>query len=182
MHNFSKVEERLIRLIRELAPVYERTLFSRFWKSKKAEAERALSRLISIGFIHRIGTGKRGHPFRIIFNAAFPADRCPLCYHSTPVYERGSIEIAEEKERLQEAKEAKPRRGWTVEDVADFLFDRPNQSATIRSLYRRIHAERHPEEWLALAEAVVNAKRADGSSRFIVTKGSIALNQTAVIS
>jgi hypothetical protein len=76
---------RMIRVLQEITPgsfVYETRIYRRF-SSKRTEREirDVLIEFLEMGYIHRLGTGRRGDPFKIILSTAWPHNRCPLCNH-----------------------------------------------------------------------------------------------------
>jgi hypothetical protein len=76
---------RMIRVLQEIKPgsyIYETRIYSRF-TSKRTEREirEVLDEFLSKGYIYRLGTGKRGSPFKIVLSKAWPHNRCPFCGH-----------------------------------------------------------------------------------------------------
>ena len=76
---------RLVRILQEIPPggfIYETRIYKRFSsKRTKQEIADVLAEFLSKGFIHRLGTGRRGDACRIILSKAWPYNRCPLCNH-----------------------------------------------------------------------------------------------------
>lgn len=78
------VRERLIRKLSVVTArgfVFERELLRLFTSSDHSKVVEQLSSLISEGYAHRLGTGRRGDPHRIVLSATWPFNKCPLCGH-----------------------------------------------------------------------------------------------------
>jgi hypothetical protein len=76
---------RMIRVLQEIPPggfIYETRIYKRFSsKRTKQEIADVLAEFLSKGYIHRLGTGRRGDACRIILSSTWPHNRCPLCNH-----------------------------------------------------------------------------------------------------
>lgn len=73
------VRERVIRLIKERAPVTRRSLERAFATSTRETAKQVISDLIGDNWVAVVGTGRRGSPEKIVLSGGWPAERCPLC-------------------------------------------------------------------------------------------------------
>jgi hypothetical protein len=74
------VKERLIRMIQSSPkPPHYRNLIQSFDKSRRAQAIVELSFLLSAGYIHMLGTGRRGQPHRVVISGTWPFNKCPMC-------------------------------------------------------------------------------------------------------
>lgn len=79
------VKHRLIRLIQEhgAQAILRRDLIRAFDISRRADAEKELSSLISVGYVNALGLGHRGSPARVIISPTWPFNICPLCGQNT---------------------------------------------------------------------------------------------------
>ena len=95
MPNSAVIRERVIRLIREHAPVPRYTLEQMFATSTRRLAKQVISDLISENYIALTGLGRRGNPITIQISAAFPEYHCPLCGRAG--YQPKSITLPEDR-------------------------------------------------------------------------------------
>jgi len=79
MPNKQVVRTRVIRLIREHAPIPRYTLEQMFATSTRPIAKQIISDLIFENYIALTGLGKRGSPSTIVLSAGFPEHKCALC-------------------------------------------------------------------------------------------------------
>ena len=80
----SKIRERIIRMLwNESGLVTLRHLEQSFDKSRRRAALDEISLLVSEGVLHRIGSGRRGDPFKLLLSRTYPFKVfCPLCKQS----------------------------------------------------------------------------------------------------
>ena len=79
------IRERLIRKLKSMGSqgyLFERTLLRQLGGRERPQIAEELSSLLSEGFVHRLGTGRRGDPFRLILSGTWPFNKCPLCGHT----------------------------------------------------------------------------------------------------
>lgn len=77
------VKDRLIRMFQETdKPLAHRNIVRAFDESRRAEAERHLSDMLSAGLINQLGIGKRGSPIRYNRSLNWPTIHCPTCGQS----------------------------------------------------------------------------------------------------
>ena len=79
MPNKEVIRLRVIRLIKERAPVTRRSLERAFAPSTREIAKQVIADLIGDNWAAVTGTGRRGSPEKIALSGGWPADRCPLC-------------------------------------------------------------------------------------------------------
>lgn len=61
--------------------LYERAIPRAVSASRRKQIVKELSVLLGEGYVIRLGTGRRGDPFRIVLSATWPHNKCPLCGH-----------------------------------------------------------------------------------------------------
>ncbi len=78
------IRERLCRKLLMMEPrgyLCERVLLRQMGNTQNKRVVEELALLLSDGFVIRLGTGRRGNPFRIILSETWPFNKCPLCGH-----------------------------------------------------------------------------------------------------
>jgi len=73
------VRARIVKIINEHPIITQRSLLNQIGQSYRSQVESELSKLLSIGWLNRIGLGTRGSPVKFIKGMSWPADRCPYC-------------------------------------------------------------------------------------------------------
>jgi len=69
----------LEKLFAEREAIPEKRFYRHFAKARQTEAMGIVSKLLSNGFIHRIGTGSKRAPYRLIPSLTWQRNRCPVC-------------------------------------------------------------------------------------------------------
>lgn len=85
----SIVRTRIITLMMSgTLPITERALLNRIGKSYRSQAQEQISLLLSEQFLIRLGLGRRGSPYQLIFgpNASIT---CPCCGQPTNLVQNG---------------------------------------------------------------------------------------------
>lgn len=74
------IRSRIIRIMREseALPIAQRTVIQQIGQTYRAQAESELSSMLSDGVLVRLGLGKRGMPFTLIFGPN-AIRLCPCC-------------------------------------------------------------------------------------------------------
>lgn len=89
MAQASVVRARIITLMRSgTLPITERALLNSVGKSYRSQAKEQISLLLSEQFLIRLGLGRRGSPYQLIFgpNASIT---CPCCGQQTKLVQNG---------------------------------------------------------------------------------------------
>jgi hypothetical protein len=74
------IKERLIRIFQHIdKSITHRAIVKGFDESRRKEAESHLSDMLNSGLINRMGTGKRGSPFKYNRSINWPHNTCPMC-------------------------------------------------------------------------------------------------------